>query len=104
MLKRHEVVLLVMAGLLESFAISAQSVTDQNTVASSGPSEIQEIIVTARKREESILDVPVIEAAIPSQQIERTETIDFKDVAALVPGVILGDGAQSVGTDRKSVV
>lgn len=98
MLKRHAVaaslLLIGMSGSLPLFAASG----DQDTGAAAGPAEIQEIIVTARKREESILDVPVIEVAVPAQQLERIQTVDLHDVATLVPGLILGDSAQSVGT------
>jgi iron complex outermembrane receptor protein len=60
--------------------------------------QLGEIIVTARKRQESILNVPVIEQAIPQQRLQRFQTQDLKDVATLVPGVKLGDSVLSIGT------
>jgi iron complex outermembrane receptor protein len=60
--------------------------------------QIQEVIVTARKRQESILNVPVIEQAIPQQRLQRFQTQDLKDIATLVPGVKLGDSVLSIGT------
>jgi iron complex outermembrane receptor protein len=60
--------------------------------------QIGEIIVTARKRQESILNVPVVETAIPQQQLERLQTQDLKDIATLVPGLVLGSSVLSVGT------
>jgi iron complex outermembrane receptor protein len=57
-----------------------------------------EIIVTARKRQESILNVPVVETAIPQQQLERLQTTDLKDLAKLVPGLQLGSSVLSNGT------
>ena len=56
-----------------------------------------DIIVTARKRQESILNVPVIETAIPKSQIEHLQTQDLKDIATLVPGLVLGDAVLSIG-------
>jgi iron complex outermembrane receptor protein len=60
--------------------------------------ELQEVIVTARKRQESILNVPVIETAIPQQQLERLQIKDMKDVATLVPSLAFGDSILSIGT------
>jgi iron complex outermembrane receptor protein len=60
--------------------------------------QLQEIIVTARKRQESILNVPVIENAIPQQRLQRFHTTDLRDIARLVPGIALGDSVLSIGT------
>jgi iron complex outermembrane recepter protein len=60
--------------------------------------ELQEIIVTARKREESILNVPVVETVVPAVQLERLQTQDLKDLATLVPGLVLGDSVLAIGT------
>jgi iron complex outermembrane recepter protein len=57
-----------------------------------------DIIVTARKRQESILNVPVVETAIPKAQLERLQTQDLKDVATLVPGLSIGDAVLDIGT------
>ena len=57
-----------------------------------------DIIVTARKRQESILNVPVVETAIPKAQLERLQTQDLKDIATLVPGLSLGDAVLDIGT------
>ncbi len=61
-------------------------------------SQLSEIIVTARKRQESILNVPVIETAIPQQKLQRFQTQDLKDIATLTPGLTLGDSILSIGT------
>lgn len=57
-----------------------------------------DIIVTARKREESILQVPVIETVITKEQIERTQVTDLYDIGSMTPGVVLGLGSLEVGT------
>ena len=41
----------------------------QSNVQVAEASRLQEVIVTARKRQESILNVPVVETAIPQQQL-----------------------------------
>ena len=60
--------------------------------------ELPEVIVTARKRQESILNVPVVETAISRQQLQRFQTQDLKDIATMVPGLLLGDNVLSIGT------
>jgi iron complex outermembrane receptor protein len=60
--------------------------------------QLQEVIVTARKRQESILNVPVVETALPAQQLQRLQVKDMKDVASLVPGLSFGDNFLSIGT------
>ena len=57
-----------------------------------------EIIVTARKRQESILNVPVVESAITQKQLQTFQTQDLKDVATMVPGLAFGDSVLSIGT------
>ncbi|CAN7399108.1 TonB-dependent receptor [Phenylobacterium sp. LjRoot219] len=59
---------------------------------------VSEIIVTARKRQESILNVPVVETAIPAEQLQRFQTKDLRDVATLVPGLAFGESVLSIGT------
>jgi iron complex outermembrane receptor protein len=49
-----------------------------------------EIIVTARKRQESILNVPVIETALPQEQLERLQTRNLQDLSRMVPGLTFG--------------
>ena len=67
-------------------------------VAAAQQSTLGEIIVTARKRQESILNVPVVETALPQATLQRFQTQDLKDIATLVPGLTLGDSILSIGT------
>lgn len=47
---------------------------------------IEEIIVTARKREESLQDIPIAVTAFGAAEIEAAGLRDVQDVAALTPG------------------
>ena len=58
------------------------------------------IVVTARKREENLLDVPVVAAVISQDLLERRQTIDLKDVASVVPGLSL---SQTLGVSGVQV-
>ncbi len=57
--------------------------------AASVHAEMAEIIVTARKREESILDVPVAVTAFPAESIEALGLADLGDIARFTPGFAL---------------
>lgn len=61
-------------------------------------SQIGEIIVTARKRQESLLKVPVVMTAIGADQLDRLQVTDMDDLPKLVPGLTLGEGLLSNGT------
>jgi iron complex outermembrane receptor protein len=81
------------------FAAASQA----SAQAAAAPAPVQaaqlgEVIVTARKRQESILNVPVIETALPAAQLQRYQTQDLKGIATLVPGIKLGDSILSIGT------
>ena len=52
--------------------------------------ELGEIVVTARKRQESSLDVPVIENIIQPAQIESLAVVDLTELPTLVPGLVVG--------------
>jgi iron complex outermembrane recepter protein len=61
-------------------------------------SRVSEIIVTARKRQETLLEVPVIETVIPEERLERLQTTSLNDLPKLVPGLNLGQGLLSIGS------
>ena len=55
--------------------------------------EIDEIIVTARKRSESIQDVPVAVSALTAAQLQKGNIPMTQDLGKLVPNVALHDMA-----------
>lgn len=59
---------------------------------------LDEIIVTARKRPESILKVPVDEVAVPQAKLESLQVTDIADLPKLVPGLDIGENVLTIGT------
>ena len=59
--------------------------------------QIEEITVTARKREESFLDVPVVSSTFDETQLDTFQTTSFYNLATRVPGLVIGDNVGSVG-------
>ncbi|HYM27731.1 MAG TPA: hypothetical protein VET66_06255, partial [Steroidobacteraceae bacterium] len=61
----------------------AQAQSQTQTQASEG--SLDEVVVTARKREETLLDVPVTENAFTEQMIQSAGIESPRDFVALVP-------------------
>lgn len=76
----------------------AQTRGAPSSAAVAQDARVGEIIVTARKRQESLLEVPVIETAVPQERLERLQTTNLTDLPKLVPGLNLGQGLLSIGS------
>jgi iron complex outermembrane recepter protein len=55
------------------------------------------IVVTARKRQESILKVPVVVTAVSGETLENFQVNDLTDLPKLVPGLVIGGNLLSIG-------
>lgn len=56
-----------------------------------------DIIVTARKRQESVLKVPVVESVLTTQDLSRAAITDVGGVTRNVPGLVIGANVLTVG-------
>lgn len=75
-------------------AIAPATAQAQQAGPTAEEAEANVIVVTARKREERLQDVPVAATAITGETIERRGLVSVKDVATLTPGLnINSDGA-----------
>jgi iron complex outermembrane receptor protein len=54
---------------------------------------IEEVTVTARKREERLVDTPVAVAALMQEEVERYYTRDLDQLSTRIPGVQIGHAA-----------
>ncbi|UTP38313.1 TonB-dependent receptor [Phenylobacterium sp. LH3H17] len=73
------------AALLSAGSASAQTVDDKSGVA------LEEVIVTAQRREERLQETPVSVTAFTAAAIERQGIQDIGDVALRTPGMLYGD-------------
>lgn len=53
------------------------------------PDEIQEVVITASKRKESIQSVPMSVEAVTAESLKKMNIQQFSDVEKLVPGLVL---------------
>jgi iron complex outermembrane recepter protein len=82
--------------MAEDQAPSQQPAQGQTRQAQSDA--LEEVTVTARKRQESILNVPVIEQALGADQLQKMQVTELADLPNLVPGLELGHSLLSIGT------
>ncbi|MEQ5788883.1 TonB-dependent receptor [Erythrobacter sp. NFXS35] len=78
--------------LMASTAAAAQqapSPTEAHTPPAAAPGN--EIIVTAQKREQRLLDVPISIIAKTGTELQNAGITDFNDVAARVPNLVIND-------------
>jgi iron complex outermembrane receptor protein len=74
----------VAAGVL---ALSAQPSLAQDSAAAADAVSLEEVIVTARKQSEQLLDVPLAITAFTAEAIEQRGIRNLDDVAAYTPGL-----------------
>ena len=75
-------------------------------IAADTTAELEEIIVTARKREERLIEVPVSAAVLTQEEIERYRTRDLADLTQRIPGVMIqhaGGGGQGGNIEIRGV-
>ena len=75
----------------------------QDTESSAAPLGVEEILVTARKRSESIQDVPVAVTAVSVEQVERGNMQRVQDLEKLAPNVEMYDMAFGGGGMSASI-
>jgi iron complex outermembrane receptor protein len=59
--------------------------------------ELEEIVVTARRREESVQDVPTTINAVTGADIEKLNIRRFEDIATVVPGLTMANNGNGIG-------
>ena len=60
--------------------------------------EIEEVIVTAQKRQSTLLDTPIAVSAVGGLEVERAQARDVRDIATLVPSLQVNTFASSSNT------
>lgn len=79
------------------WASGALPAAAQTSSAPEAAAARNDIIVTARKRQETILEVPVVVTAIQGEKLDRLGVTEMLDLPRLVPGLNLARGNLSNG-------
>lgn len=69
----------------------------QSGRAAHGSGSLEEVVVTARKREESLQNVPIIATVLPQETLQQFATTDLFALKSLVPNLMMGTAAGSTG-------
>ncbi len=65
---------------------------DSTAVASAAGGDLEEVVVTARRREEKIQTVPISVSVISGQELEARQVTTAQDLQELVPSLNIGSG------------
>jgi iron complex outermembrane receptor protein len=74
------------------------SADSTGSTATNSGAQLDEVVVSARKRPESILKVPVVETAIPQAKLDALQVTEIADLPKLVPGLDMGQNILTIGT------
>ncbi len=65
------------------------------------PNTVDQIVVTAQKRTQSLQDVPIVVTAVNRQLLQDTGVKDIKDLALLTPGLIVTSTSSEASTTAR---
>jgi iron complex outermembrane receptor protein len=78
---------------MSSGIASAQTATQAPPADAEQASSVDDIIVTARKRSERLIDVPVAVTAVTAETLENRQFTSIRDIAAVTPGLNINSDA-----------
>ncbi|MBP7704528.1 MAG: TonB-dependent receptor [Caulobacter sp.] len=86
-------------GRTVSLAVLAAALSPAAAFAQDGGgSLVEELVVTAQKREQNLQDVPIVVTTIGQQQLEDAGVKDIKDLMAVTPGLLVSSTANESST------
>jgi len=89
--KRSHMPSLTVAVLVSGISAAATQIAraDDASATQASASTLQEVVVTAQKREERLFDVPMGVTAITSEQLQSQQIVSLADLQSRVPGLSL---------------
>ncbi|MFN8627670.1 MAG: TonB-dependent receptor [Candidatus Binatia bacterium] len=100
---RELLVAVVVAGVLTPSAGWGQAAKGKTAAAPRGPVEIEEITVTAQKREENIQEIPISVTALTGSVLAEKGTSSVSDLVQSVPNVWVQTGATTASATTFSM-
>jgi iron complex outermembrane receptor protein len=84
----------IVIGLLRSAPATADNAPSAGAATETG---LEEIIVTGRKRNESLQEIPVAVSALSAEQIDRQDLTSLEKIAAVTPQLTVGRASSGSG-------
>ncbi|MEY4556199.1 MAG: hypothetical protein RL093_1318, partial [Pseudomonadota bacterium] len=66
-----------------------------------GPQTIDDIIVTAQKREQNLQDVPIVVTSLSAETLQDAGVRDIKDLQILTPGLVVTSNSSEAATTAR---
>jgi outer membrane receptor protein involved in Fe transport len=82
-------------------SVAAGNLHAQDQADTDSRRSLEEIIVTAQKREQNVQDVPIVVTTISSELIRDTGIQDIKDLTLLTPGMIVTSTSNETSTTAR---
>jgi iron complex outermembrane receptor protein len=82
---------MTVAGAVAVALLAAPSSASAQEAREAGPRMLEEIVVTAQKREQRLQDVPVSISALTSELLQDSGVVGVQDLAQLAPGLIIAE-------------
>jgi iron complex outermembrane receptor protein len=93
---------LLRQAVIATLAFAAAPTFAQQTASSAeGGRTIENIIVTAQKREQSLQDVPIVVTAVSEQLLQDAGVRDIKDLTVLTPGLTVTSTSSEASTTAR---
>src|SRR5579875_2223717 len=84
-----------------SHAVAQAPTAPAPATQTDAPRHVDEIVVTAQKRVQSLQDVPVVVTTVNRQLLQDTGVRDIKDLALLTPGLIVTSTSSEASTTAR---
>jgi iron complex outermembrane receptor protein len=97
MIDRIKITRLLTTAAIILYPASVVSAQETNTETQAETQGLEEILVTARKRDENMQDVPASVSALSAGELERRFDSDIRDFAGASPNIVIDDTQQGPG-------
>lgn len=98
MRSRNACILVGIGALATTAPALAQEPESSGAAGSLDATTVNEIIVQARRRDESLQDVPLVVNAVTADAITKLNIRNFTEISSVVPGLQLTPNANGIGT------
>ncbi|MBW8812244.1 MAG: TonB-dependent receptor [Caulobacterales bacterium] len=89
------------SGMAAVLALSAYAPAFAQAASESGTHTIDELVVTAQKREQSLQDVPIVVTSVNAKQLQAAGVRDIKDLTIVAPGLTVTSTSSSAVTTAR---
>ena len=100
--KKYPSTIFALAPLAAALASPSAALAQEQTPAPAATS-IEEVVVTARRREESLQDVPVAISALGERSLREQRIDNAQDLQGRVPSLVVGSAGQTRNTETVSI-